>query len=143
MKNNFIDKVDAWLEERHGGTEPMSLAIAQCIGWWETLKVDLVEFGENDQGLEAALTGILLAFVRESWGNKLISVLPKRGWRRGPPADPRIDLRGPVVTRGGAYYSGWQVWMDHERIGDGDTEIEALVAALLASPVKMETNNEN
>lgn len=78
---------------------------------------------------DTATIGCLLALVREAWGDPHASVGYCDGYDSVEWAvtSPRVVIRREIDSTGP---KGWMIAM----IGDGDTEAEALVAALEAAP---------
>jgi hypothetical protein len=110
MTPELIARVDAWLAKR----DPQwSRALSRC---WKVYghELRLADSPEEKAAVSAALTGILLALVREAWDD--------------PYASPCIcDYDLPS--------EGWQVYITTApKIYFEATEAEALVAALEAAP---------
>ena len=114
MTPEIIARVDAWLASREAWLleDDSRWILGQCWGF----QVDV--FGRvaahERAGALASMMGILLALVRESWGDA-----------------------GVYCERYmGADFDGWAVrpLMPWPAIATGETEAEALVAALEAAP---------
>lgn len=111
MTPETIARVDAWLAEREDNS-PLAKRWSVLAESWQ------LEVAENlpayARVTEAALTGILLALVREAWGDRYASAWGTRdGWG--------VESRSGLGLADGC---------------DHDTEADALLSALEAAPAK-------
>lgn len=133
MTPEIIARVDAWLASREAwinsqqhrmGLRHTWTIISEALTTWRTHGPQTKCYevvGYDECGAVTALTGILLGLVREAWGDSHMSASRRRHIRN---SDNRVwhlnSTTGPCSCRGGHWY--------------GATEIEALGAALEASP---------
>jgi hypothetical protein len=113
MTPEIIARVNVWLVGREH--DALVAAWVTQADLWSLLG----ENGADQRGATAALSGILLALVREAWGDPMMAVSQAWGW------DGSLE-----------YTDEWEIEGRDRRIPEGSykTEAEALIVALEAAP---------
>jgi hypothetical protein len=129
----LIARVDAWLAARYPVSSSEPPALVRC---WSDLLNTLLRQREHDwnddaEATESAMRGILLALVREAWGDS--------GAYTYRIASGQWYCAVASIQRGDSTQPGWRLrdTADGRRwVGQflRDTEDDALVAALEAAP---------
>lgn len=120
----IIARVDAWLAARWPNAGAMSRDEAFLVGMWVTLKGDIGPYGNIGAGVAAAMSGVILALVREAWGGCDVYTNSPAQVRA---ARATVEIRWPLK----GCVSHWE----NRRSFFGASLAEALVAALEAAPL--------
>ena len=123
MTPEIVERVDAWIGARvpDGSDDPLVWLVSDwrkaCALWRYRRAKDPEDASGAVASAEAAMVGLLLALVREAWGDARASVTPERG---RPGGEWACCVQPPARQVGRMFVAG--------------SEDEALVAALEAAP---------